>query len=197
MISKPSRYDEVQVYEAAERLPVGGYVLKILGAKVEQYSWGNVLVLRFDISEGDHKSFYQLNYNAQTENKKWKGTYRINLPKNDGTEQDEWSIKKLKAAMTAVEKSNEGYTWDWNENSLVGRYVGGLFGNREWEMNGKRGFYTDCRSFCSVERIRSGNFQIPADKLLGNSTASTVSFGSSYDEYVPDGFAAAADDIPF
>ncbi len=195
MIRKPNRYDDVQVYEAAERLPVGGYVLKILGTKVEEYSWGDVLVLRIDVVEGDHAGFYQKNYNAQTENKKWKGTYRINLPKNDGTEQDEWSIKKLKSAMTAIENSNEGYKWDWNEKSLAGRIVGGLFGNKEWEMNGNRGFYTDCRALCSVERIRSGNFQIPADKLLNNNSSNTSSFDSFGD--MPDAFAAAEDDIPF
>lgn len=195
MIRKPNRYDDVQVYEAAERLPIGGYVLKILGAKVEKYSWGDVLVLRIDVVEGDHAGFYQKNYNAQTENKKWKGTYRINLPKNDGTEQDEWSIKKLKSAMTAIENSNEGYKWDWNEKSLAGRIVGGLFGNKEWEMNGNRGFYTDCRALCSAERIRSGNFQIPADKLLNNNSSNTSSFDSFGD--MPDAFAAAEDDIPF
>ena len=38
---------------ASEPLPAGGYVAKILNAKVEEYSWGEVLVISFDIAEGE------------------------------------------------------------------------------------------------------------------------------------------------
>lgn len=191
MIQKPRNYDEVQVFEAQEKLPVGGYVLKIIKTKIETYDWGQVLVLAFDITEGDYAGFYQKNFDAQQNDKKWKGTHRINLPKNDGSEKDEWSIKTLKSRITAVEASNDGYVWNWDENSLVGKQVGGLFGNKEYEMDGKRGFYTDCRAFCSVERIRTGNFTIPSDKLL-NSNTNTANVA------LPEGFQAITDDdIPF
>lgn len=192
MINKPKAYDETQVYEAQERLPIGGYVLKILKTKIESYSWGQVLVLMIDVAEGEHAGFYKKNYDAQQQDKKWKGTYRINLPKDDGTEKDGWNVKKLKSAMTAVEKSNEGYTWNWDETSLAGKIVGGLFGNKEYEFDGKRGFYTDCRALCSVESIRSGNFTIPSDKLLNGGNASNNGLEP------PSGFSAVADDdIPF
>lgn len=193
MITKPNGYDEVQVFEAQERLPIGGYVLKIIKTKIESYSWGQVLVLAFDIAEGDYAGFYQKNFDAQQNDKKWKGTHRINLPKNDGSEKDEWSIKTLKSRITAVEASNEGYVWNWDENSLVGKLVGGLFGNKEYEVDGKRGFYTDCRAFCGVERIRTGNFTIPSDKLLnGNANTNTGNID------LPEGFQAITDDdIPF
>ena len=36
---------------ASEPLPAGGYVAKILNAKVEEYSWGEVLVISFDVAE--------------------------------------------------------------------------------------------------------------------------------------------------
>ena len=193
MITKPQGYDEMQIFEALERLPVGGYVLKVLRTKIETYSWGQVLVLAFDVAEGEHTGFYQKNLNAQQQkNKKWKGTYRINLPKNDGSEQDEWSIRKLKSAMTAIEKSNEGYEWNWDENSLAGKLVGGLFGNKEWENDGETGWFTDCRTFCSVEKIRAGDFTIPADAPLKNKAATSNEFEP------PAGFQAIADsDIPF
>lgn len=192
MITKPRTYDETQVYEAQEKLPIGGYVLKILKTKIESYSWGQVLVLMIDVAEGEHTGFYKKNYDAQQQDKKWKGSYRINLPKDDGTEQDSWNVKKLKSAMTAIEKSNDGYTWNWDETTLAGKIVGGLFGNKEYEFKGKKGFFTDCRALCSVESIRSGNFTIPADKLLNGGTASGNEFDSS------GGFTALTDDdIPF
>ena len=77
MIQKPNRYDNVQA-GYSERLPIGGYVLKILDTRIENYSWGDVLILRFDVAEGDHAGFFQMNFNDQLENRKWKGTYRIN-----------------------------------------------------------------------------------------------------------------------
>ena len=191
MITKPNGYDEMQVFEAQEKLPIGGYVLKIIKTKIESYSWGQVLILAFDIAEGEYTGFYQKNFDAQQNDKKWKGTHRINLPKNDGSEKDEWSIKTLKSRMTAVEASNDGYVWNWDENSLVGKLVGGLFGNKEYEVDGKRGFYTDCRAFCSVERIRTGNFTIPSDKLLNSNT-------NTANTALPEGFQAITDDdIPF
>ncbi|MBR5583137.1 MAG: hypothetical protein IKW21_01265 [Lachnospiraceae bacterium] len=191
MIIKPNGYDEMQVYEAQEKLPVGGYVLKIIKTKVESYTWGQVLVLAFDVIEGEYAGFYQKNFDAQQQDKKWKGTYRINLPKNDGSDMDQWNVRKLKSSMTAIEASNDGYVWNWDEKSLAGKLVGGLFGNKEYEMNGRRGFYTDCRAFCSVERIRSGNFNIPADKLLNGNTNVT-------NMELPEGFSAIQDDdIPF
>ena len=166
-------------------------MLKIIKTKVETYTWGQVLVLAFDVVEGEYAGFYQKNFDAQQQDKKWKGTFRINLPKDDGSEKDEWNIKKLKASMTAIEKSNEGYLWNWDETSLKGKLVGGLFGNKEYEYNGQKGFFTDCRALCSVEKIRSGNFTIPKDKLLNSET-------NSNEFEVPEGFRAIQDeDIPF
>lgn len=197
MIRKPRVYDETQVYDALEKLPVGGYVLKILGVKVESYNWGQVLVLRVDVAEGEHAGFYQKNYEMQQDNKKWKGTFRINLPKDDGTEQDSWAVKRLKASMTAIEKSNEGYAWNWDENSLKGKLVGGLFGNKEYEYNGQRGFFTDCRTLCSVEKIRSGNFTIPADKMLKEPANNGFATGGYIAAEMPDSFQAIDCDCPF
>ena len=197
MIRKPQGYDEMKVYDALEKLPTGGYVLKILGVKIESYNWGEVLVMRIDVNEGEQAGFYQKNYEMQQENKKWKGTFRINLPKNDGSEQDSWAIKRLKAAMTAIEKSNEGYVWNWDENSLKGKIVGGLFGNKEYEYNGQRGFFTDCRTLCSVDRIRSGNFTIPADKMLKDSANNGSVSGGFMTAEMPDSFEAIDEQVPF
>ena len=43
---------------ASEPLPAGGYVAKILNAKVEEHSWSEVLVISFDIAEGEYKDFF-------------------------------------------------------------------------------------------------------------------------------------------
>ena len=44
-------YAQAQTYTESERLPVGGYVLKILDVKEVVSEWGNTIVISFDIEE--------------------------------------------------------------------------------------------------------------------------------------------------
>ena len=65
---KPKGYDEAQpVSPEVEKLPPGGYVVSIMNAKVQTYRWGNVLVIAFDIIEGEQTGFYKRNDDAQTQ----------------------------------------------------------------------------------------------------------------------------------
>ena len=47
MITKFKDYDEIQVFEGGAQLPVGGYELTIVGAKVEQFT--NCEILKIGI----------------------------------------------------------------------------------------------------------------------------------------------------
>lgn len=51
-------------FNAPERLPVGGYVLRILDVKEVNYQWGDVIILRFNIAEGEQKGFFDKQYKA-------------------------------------------------------------------------------------------------------------------------------------
>lgn len=176
-MKKLSGYEKAQAYSDAERLPVGGYVLKILEAVEQDNSdkgWNNQLILSFDIAEGERKGFFAANYKAQTgEDKKWKGVYRLRIPKDDGSEQDNWAMRRFKTIMNAFEDSNKGYHFDWDEEKLKGLLIGALFNNKEYSFddgngNNRHGFFTNCHSLVTVEKIRSGKFEIPADTLLKN-----------------------------
>lgn len=171
-MKKLEGYEKAQAYSNTERLPVGGYVLKILDAVEQDNSekgWNNQLILSFDIVEGEHKDFFAANYKAQTEeDRKWKGTYRLRVPKDDGSEQDNWTMRRFKTVMGAFEDSNSGYHWNWDEQTLKGKLIGALFNNKEYEFNDRHGFYTNCHSLVTVEKIRSGAFEIPPDTLLKN-----------------------------
>lgn len=190
---KPKGYDEAQTYSDNYRLPAGGYVVKIMKAQLGRYenSGNEYLELTFDISEGQYNGFYRKQYEeSQFEPKKYKGTIRINLPKEDGSEQDGWTIRTLKTQMTAIEDSNEGYTWEWDENTLVGLTAGLLFRNKEYEYNGKQGFWTEPFRFIAAEKVRSGDFTIPKDKLLNNGSQS---YGSEHTDFTP----LSDDEVPF
>ena len=187
-------YDSTKAYTKAERLPVGGYVLKILSVKIEDGQNGNSdqMVISYDIAEGDFAGFYQKNYSAQQgEDKKWKGTTRIWLPKDDGSEQDGWTKRKFKTFIVSVEDSNDGFHWDWDETKLKGRLVGGVFNDKEWEQNGKTGFFTNLHHFENVTTIRESDFKIPEPTYLKNKSAAPM----------PDGFVdvkpGTPEELPF
>ena len=64
-MKEPKGYSEAQAYTENEKLPAGGYPIKIMAAKVDTYDWGEVLLIQFDISEGQYKGFYKKNYESQ------------------------------------------------------------------------------------------------------------------------------------
>ena len=168
---KPYNGFTAEPTRTAEALPAGGYVAKIVKAEEAHYDWGNMLLIYFDIAEGEHKGHFKTQYDGQQgEDKKWKGVYRQSVPKDDGSDKDEWSKRSFNNAIWAIEESNTGYHWDWNEASLKGKTVGVLFRNREWEYNGKTGWTTECCALTDVTSIREGKFRIPKDKPLANKT---------------------------
>lgn len=170
-MQKWSGYEETQAYSDNERLPVGGYVLKVQNVRLDEGKNGNsdVLVIAFDIAEGEQAGFYKRNFDAQTqEDKKWKGTYRLYCPRDDGSEKDVWTKRRFKTVIEAFENSNQGYHWNWDEKTLKGKLIGGLFNNKEYDFNGRHGFFTNCHSLIDAQRIRDGKFRIPDDTLLNH-----------------------------
>lgn len=155
-----------RIEPASDPLPAGGYVAKILDAEEKEYSCGSVLVISFDILEGEFKDFFKQNYKANTrEDKKWKGVYRLTVPQ----ESNQWYDSQKRTfgnAIACIEESNNGYHWNWDEKTLKGKTVGVLFRNFEYDVEGNTGWSTECCSLASVEDIREGNFKMPKDKPL-------------------------------
>lgn len=156
-------------YSGREQLPVGGYVCSILSAKVESFDWGSKLNIAFDVAEGEYAGIFQRDYQNNTnENKKWRGVFKLNLPKDDGTEQDAWTKRKFGNTIWAIEQSNPGYVWNWDEKSLKGKKIGLIFRNEEWSMEGRSGWTTKAGAADSIENIRNGKFKPLSDKPLKN-----------------------------
>lgn len=167
------------------RLPAAGYVCKILGVAYDAGTDGksDVLTIQFDICEGEHANYFHKQYEANTnEDKKWKGVKRIYIPTDDGSEKDGWTKKTFAGWIAAVEESNPGYAWDWDEKKLKGKTVGIVFGETGTVIDGKEIVYTEARFGASVEKIRSNDY--PLAKFLkkngytGNGTSSAQSGGN-------------------
>ena len=150
-----------------ETLPAGGYVCQIMSARVEDGEWGSTLVLAHDVCEGEYKDIFKRDYEGNPrDDKKWRGTFRLRLPKDDGTEQDTWKKRSLSNFLWAIEQSNPGFTFDWDEKKLKGKKIGLLYRNKEWEYNGNSGWTTEAAGTESIDNIRNGKFRVPKDKAL-------------------------------
>lgn len=169
MIRKPNNWNEVQEFTDRQKLPVGAYVCKIKQVRIQDNSFGSQLAMLFDISEGEYTNFFKKDFDGNTaQDRKWRGVLRVWLPKDDGSEKDEMTKRTFKGMVTSFEKSNLGYQWDWNENSLVGKTVGILFRNEEWDYNGKHGWAVRPFRAISAVSVRNEDYNLPKDKPLTN-----------------------------
>ena len=204
MIRKPNNWNEVKEFSDRPKLPLGAYVCKVKKAAVQANDYGEQLCIVFDIFEGDWRNFYAEDFESNTqENKKWKGVLRQWLPKEDGSEKDGWTKSALKGMVTAFEKSNPGYVFNWDETTLAGKMVGILFRNEEWEYEGKTGWTARPYRAISVDSVRSGDFRLPKDKPLKKDDTGYAA-SSGYDGYssysAPSDFSVLNDDdseLPF
>lgn len=184
MIRKPNNWNEVQEFSDRQKLPLGAYVCKVGQVSVQNNGYGEQLCILFDIAEGEFSGYFANDYKNQNQNKKWKGVLRQFLPKDDGSEKDEWTKSSFKGLVTSFEKSNNGYYWNWDENSLVGKKVGILFRNEEWEYEGKTGWAVRPFRAISVDSVRNEDFTLPKDKPLKNKdSASAYGSISKLDEF--------------
>lgn len=190
-----------KVKPATDRVPLpkGGYVLRIMGAKVKEHTKKDnsgsfeKLEISFDIEEGDFKGHFAEDYRSQQyEDKRWKGVLSLYLPTEEEDE-NSWSSRKVRATTDAIEDSNPGYHWDWNEAGLKGKLVGGIFQLQEWSFNGRNGWTARCCKFVPVDSIRQADYIVPDDKPLKNGSSAAPSSTSSYTQVEEED----PDDLPF
>lgn len=200
MIKRFNDYEQTKAYGSFEQLPKGGYVLQIKNVETRTNSNGEYLFISADIYEGDYIQFFAREYkNQQTEDKKWHCNYLLNIPKDDGSEQDSWTKRRFKTFTESLEDSNESYHFDWDEQKFKGKLIGGLFNEREFKtQQGQIRRATNWGGVCSVDKIREGNYVLPKDKTLQKNDMSSWQQPATTDK---DGFMSlpegADEDYPF
>lgn len=177
---------------SVNHLPAGGYVAKIVSAKVEDYQWGSVVVVAFDIAEGDFKGFFKKQFDDNpNEDKKWRGVYRLTVP-DENSKYFDGNRRTFNNFIYAMEDSNPKYHYDCDEKKFKDKMIGVLFRNREWEMDGNTGWTTECGAVTDVASIREGKFKPLKDKpLKGKSTTTAPLTNPSPADLIDD------EDIPF
>lgn len=187
-----NNYDTIkEASEGFETLPAGGYVCKIekCEEKPNRNNGGTHLEIKFDIVEGEYSGWFMADWkNQNREDKYWRGVIRQNVPDENSTKY-EMQCSFFKRFTNALEASNSGYHWDWNETGLKGKLIGVVFGEVEREsQKGTRYTTTQADKIVSVPAIREGKFKVPEPKMLNKPATVTESFTE---------FTEDDDDMPF
>lgn len=184
-VNKPS----VKGLEQACALPC-----KIVGVTYKEDN--DLLEIRFDIAEGNNKGLFA-KCTQEKQNGKWWYQGQLGISCKDE------HMSSFKAAITSVEESNPNYHWDWNEKSLINRFVVVCFGEVESQMNdGKIITLIKPRWFRSLKAFREGSIEIPKKKALANnSTMPQANYGYQVSQDASPQYSANIEvndnDLPF
>lgn len=147
-------YDLINEAGNFKRLPAGIYGVKITSVKdnvANQY-----LEITCDIVKGEYKDYFaSMVANGLPDNSRTIRSYKEN------------ALPFFKAFITAVEKTNPPYKWDWDEKKLVGKIVIAVFGEEEYlDKDGNVKVGTKIVEFRSKEAWKEGKIQVPPLKKL-------------------------------
>lgn len=170
MLKKPENYDKVEVNVEFTPIALGGHKGVIMG--VEEYtspiSGNTSLKVSVDTAKDDTQpEYFTEQYKNDTRaDKKWSNQAIKYVSLKD----DENCVRMLKAFITSVENSNNGFTYDWNKevDQLKGKKVGLVFGLEEYTNNdGETKTIAKLNQFRSIDKVIDA--KIPKVKLLDGS----------------------------
>ena len=180
-----NNFDKIQESGSFEKLPVGGYIIKILA--VDDVPEKEYLKIFFDINDGEKKGFFQKAFKEDTRaEKKWS---------NAGSfirSYKEKALPLFKGFTNAIENSNKGYKWNFDEKSLVNKVVGVVIGEEQYlNQKGQVRTRTYVSAVRPVDTIKKGEFTVPELKKLD---ATKVSSSQTKQDDFVDPFAAQSNE---
>ena len=181
------------------QLPCMGYVGRIESAVTEVTANGSKrLNLTLDIAEGAFANWFRKDLESRTGGQytaRHRGHFLLYYPRGDGSERDGWTINSFNRAINAIQKSNPGFNWDGTDNALIGKYVG--FVVREAEWNGH--VFVEIGKLLTVDAIRSNNYKLMPRREPKVESAPVPAAPGSQAPGIPPGFTQvdAGNDLPF
>ena len=188
---KPSDWDTKQASEYGPRLAAGGKICEIKASRTQpSRNEHEMLVLDLEIHEGSEFDGYFGDRAKNLAPGKWpgNGTLRQIVTNADGT-----TNNRFAQLIHAIEHSNPGYQWQWQEGTLVGKHVGIIFREKEYiDKEGAVRTVVEPFVACSTDRILNGSYSVPAKRTLEDQ-------GITRPGQAPAGFTAAKteDELPF
>lgn len=144
------------INEAGEfkRLPAGIYGVKITNVvDVPEKEYFEVYC---DITKGEYANYFKtLVDSGLSDTSKSIRSYKTN------------ALPFFKAFITAIEKTNTGYKWDWDEKKLIGKNVIAVFGEEEYlDKNNEVKIATRVVEFRSIDAYNQKIIKVPELKKL-------------------------------
>ena len=179
-----NNFENVQASTGEFNKPTaGGYCIEIVAVKDvpmnAQTGKGDYLVIDYDIYYGDFKGYYT------KQHERYGGDWFASFIRS----YKESAAGMFKHFINCIEACNIGYKWDWNEQSLVGKYLGVVLGEEEYEKkDGTVGVKLVVKDIKTVKQIYDGEFKIPERKKVQSSVTTSAST-------LPP--ISGADDLPF
>lgn len=161
-------WDSIVESTSFKRLTPNGYICKIL--KVEDYPEKEYLKIYFDIFKGDDKGYFKKQYDGDTrKERKWPNAGTFIRSYKDS------AASMFKGFTNAVEKSNKGYKWDFDEKTLVNKIIGLIIADEQYQnQKGQVRVRNYVAAVRSVETIEKGEYEIPALKELTTTKTTTA-----------------------
>lgn len=180
-MEKPKNWDSVQANTGDyESLKLGAHEVVTKDAYEYTGMTGNKsLKVEVDIAGNDEqKGFFQKQYDNNTlSERKWPsaGCKYISL------KEDDTCVAMFKGFTTVVENSNQGYKWNFDEKSLIGKKLCAVFGLEEYEkQDGSIGTATKLVQFRSLDKLNE--IKIPKVKLLNGDMVEYEEYKKMNDE---------------
>lgn len=163
-----NNWENIQDSTSFKRLTPNGYIVKILN--VEDHPDKEYLKIYFDIVKGDDKGYFKKQYDGDTrKERKWPNAGAFIRSYKDS------AASMFKGFINAIEKSNKGYQWNFDEKTLVNKVVGLIIADEQYQnQKGQVRARNYVAAVRSVETIEKGEYEIPALKELTTTKATTT-----------------------
>ena len=176
-------WEEVNEGREVRDLQPGIYLLKI--TDVKDVPEKEYLEIYFDIAKGEFKDYF--------------GLAKANMGRDISKEirsYKETALPFFKRFITAVEKSNPEYHWDWDETKLVGKFVIGVFGEEEYVKDNDIKISCKLQEFRSIPSYKEGKIKVPEIKRLPEDMRPT-DYSKVFKTKNVDLLDLSDDDLPF
>lgn len=186
----PKEFEQAEAQEFDSARPTGGGYTMVIKRAVDTLSESKnrpMMVLLCDIATGPFKGHFKRVFERMLKKNpdaKWPCIYRQC--------QDGDSLPYFKGMITAIERSNPGYTFGFTDTELNGKYIGMILGEKE--INEKGHTILEPRYTCSTESLKSGTVKIPPiTRFMGDGGWGE----SNSNEPLPEYNGPTEEDLPF
>mgnify|MGYP003323353572 CR=1 FL=1 len=142
-------WNEIKESGNSTMLKPDGYIVKITDVKDVQDK--KYLEIHFDIAQGEFKAYFE---QLMAQHGFWAGKYCASY--------GEKAQNLFKRFISCIERSNTGYTFNFDETTLKGKFVGMTLTQEEYiKQDGSKGKRTKVAKIYDVADIENGNYKIP------------------------------------